>query len=435
MKSFHAGLTALLMSVLIVFSGAVGAQATVNGAVAPSSVIDNGEMFSPAEEDALKDTIVQHYEKYGLFFTVETVPSLDGQVLETVSLARANDLGIGEAGKNNGVFIFLSRDDRKIRFELGSGVSSAVTDVDMTNIIASQVTPSFQAGNYASGVELGMTAVGEDYTGVPAGDNNGWVTWTLLIGVGIPVFFFLIAGMYQFFGKAPRRERKDEQARLDSYSRLKQFSAFISGFRFSADAEKYKTLPNEQSRLKFLQTEHPEIAASLQKHYSSELPTTLILDRDFYPDTNDFFLENFSKSDSPVKRYKLWGTGFENMSIDEAINLIQQEKQKYFKGLEEQRGKEKQVTKIWESIPESTRKALKNTKNRSDRLALGNSAEFSANYALIASMFLSDRSSSSGDSGSGSSSRSNSSSSSSSSYDSGSYGGGSFDGGGGSGSW
>ena len=30
------------------------------------------------------------------------------------------NFGVGDANKDNGVFIFLSRDDRQIRFELGN---------------------------------------------------------------------------------------------------------------------------------------------------------------------------------------------------------------------------------------------------------------------------------------------------------------------------
>jgi uncharacterized membrane protein YgcG len=456
LKSLFHLLAALLLSALVVVSGATSAQASTIGStdsgttVSQPPIMDEGSMFSPEQEAALTDVIVANHAKYGLFFAIETIPSLNGQVLEAVSLARANELGVGEADKDNGVFILLSREDRKIRFELGKGVTGKVSDAEMTNIIASQVSPHFKMEAYPAGLEAGMTAVGEKYIGVAptASNNSPWLVPSLLIAVAIPVFFFLMAVLYSRFGKEPRRVRREERERKESHARLDTLNTFSHGFKRARGEEidKYKALPDEKTRLDFLKTNHPEIAATLQKHYSSETPSTQIIDRFFYDDTNSFtnsFFSDYSEKSfsNSVRKYKLTGKGFENIAINEANNHIQIVKDKYLKSLEKERKKKERARKVWNSIPEPTQKALKKAKTQSDRLALlaGEGASgFASNYALIASMFLSSGSSGSG---SGSSSRSSGSSSSSrsssgfSSYDSGSYGGGSFDGGGGSGSW
>lgn len=454
MKPALNALVTLMMSALVIFSGAASAQAstdagTDSASVSRSPIMDNAEMFSPAEETALTKAIVANHEKYGLFFALETVSTLDGQQLEAVALAHAQALGIGEADKDNGVFIFLSRDDRKIRFELGSGVTHEVTDAEMTSIIDSHVSPRFKEGNYPAGIEAGMVAVGEDYAGnVSAAPKDGTfsVVGLLWVILSLPVLYFLGRILYTAFGSKPRQRRRKDRERKDSYSRLGKLTSFGKQLKYAPELSEYKALPDEAARLTWLRKNHPDIAETLKAHYSSETPTTNIIDRYFYLDTNTFFSDYSGKSstatDSSVKLYKLTGQGFENIAIDEANNRIQAQKDKYLKGLAKQRKRKERAKKIWDAIPEPTQKALKKAKTESDRVAIlgrGGANDFAANYALIASMFLSNDSYSSGSSSSGRSSSSSSSrsssSSSSSSYDSGSYGGGGFDGGGGSGSW
>lgn len=123
MLSIFTRLSVLLLTVLAVLSVTVSAQASTaaSGESGKGSIVmDRAEMFSPAEEAALIDTITTNYQKYGLFFAVETITTLDGQPLETVALNHANELGVGDANKDNGVFILLSRDDRQIRYEIGN---------------------------------------------------------------------------------------------------------------------------------------------------------------------------------------------------------------------------------------------------------------------------------------------------------------------------
>lgn len=452
MKSVLTALVTLMMSALVIFSGVVSAQASTSDgtgfvSVSRSPIMDRAEMFSPAEETALTNAIVANHEKYGLFFAIETVSTLDGQQLEAVALAHAQALGIGEAGKDNGVFIFLSRDDRKIRFELGSGVTDEVTDAEMTRIIDSHVSPRFKEDNYPAGIEAGMVAVGEDYAGnvsITPKDGTFSVVGLLWVILALPVLYLLGRILYTAFGSKPRQRRRKDRERKDSYSRLGKLTSFGKQLKYAPELSEYKALPDEVARLAWLRKNHPDIAETLKAHYSSETPTTNIIDRYFYLDTNTFFSDYSGKSstDSSVKLYKLTGQGFENIAIDEANNRIQAQKDKYLKGLAKQRKRKERAKKIWNAIPEPTQKALKKAKTESDRVAIlaqGGASEFAANYALIASMFLSNDSYSSGSSSSGRSSSSSSSrsssSSSSSSYDSGSYGGGSFDGGGGSGGW
>lgn len=448
MRLFFRTLTVVMLSFIFVVSGtatALASSVSFTKEAVPAPVIDEGSMFSPEQEKSLAQTIIENHGKYDLFFVIETVPSLNGQKLEEVSLPHANSLKIGEAGKDNGVLIFLSRDDHKIRFELGRGVAAKVNDAVMTAIISSKVTPAFKNANYVEGLTKGMMAVGENYTGTSSSesDSNEGGKLALITVVAICgglALWLLIMVLHSIFGKEPRRIRKEKKDREDSQARLQALKALVGKFKFSEEIGSYKALHDEKKRFEFLQTKHPYIANILKAHYSSDSPSTILIDRSFYKDAKGFFSDFSGKFDGAVTTYQLMGTGFEGMSIDEANKRICAEEEKYQK-IQKQRQKRKEKARaVWNAIPKPIQKALKKAKTQNERLALlsGQVADdFSANYALITSMFLASSSSSSSSShyGSSSSSSSSSSSYSSSSYDSGSYGGGSFDGGGGSGSW
>lgn len=444
LKSLSRTVAVLLMSVMFFTFGSLSAQASSAdpGKGSAPSIIDEGSMLSPEEEASLTKAIIENHEKYGLFFVIETVPSLDGQSIESVALAHANTLGVGESKEDNGVLILLSRDDRKIRFELGNTVSGKISDAEMTNIIDSKVTPHFKSGNYPLGLESGMKATGSEYIGVSGEVNNSSDNTFLIVGTITLVLIILGFFISAQLGSKPAKPQKTYRDHEKAIARLKIIESSVRDFKHSGHVETYKTLANDEARFQFLQKNLPELAAVLQTHFSSETPSTILVDRSFYLDANTFSV-SYTGDWSSVTTYALTGKGFEGISILEANHLIQKEKDIYLKKqaerrkIQEQERKEREkARKIWNSLPESTRQAVKKAKTKEDRMNLFASDEISGNfiahYPLIASMFLSNSAS---NSSSSSFSNSSSSSSSSSSYDSGSFGGGSFDGGGGSGSW
>ena len=437
----------LLLTFVSLVSGVSLANADTNSV---PILNDSGNMFSPEEEAVLKDTIAVNKDKYGLLFALETVSSLDGQTLEAVSLDRAKELQLGDAGLDNGVLIFLSRDDRKVRFELGTGVSTKISDAEMTAIIDSQVTPAFKANNYVAGVTAGMTAVGDRYTSTTSNETSqledhevGILVMVVILAV-ILILLFLGHVIWGEDAKKSRQADFEYWKMKQSIKRLEQITSYTSKLKYSDNAVEYKSLPNTEERLAYLSTHYPDLVTVLQKHHSDENPPTKIVDRSFYDDIRGIPLSFTGNSLTPsaLRHFYLTGGGFERMSIDEANNLIRNERARVEKEKEKERKKQERARKIWNSIPAPTQKALRAAKTQSDRLALlrGEAAnDFAANYAAIASIFLSSSSygsSSGGSSGGGYSGGSSSSSSSGGGYSSSDYSsGGSFDGGGGSGSW
>lgn len=438
-----------LVAMMMFFGGISPVSAVTSDSHPNSPVIDEGNMFSPDEEATLVKSIAANHETYGLSFVVETIPSLDGQNLEETALKHANSLGIGDSGRNNGVLILLARDDRKVRFELGSGVTGKVSDSDMTRIIDRVVTPEFKSGAYLAGVEAGMVSVGKKYNGITTDldDDIYAVIAAVFLGVGLGAF--LIVFFVKKLKEKPSKKYNSVQRTVKTLDKIK---SYISGFRYTPEAKHYQTLPNAEARFNYLEANQPELANLLKKNAPDEAHPTSIVDRVFYDNTNGIPFRYDKKSGrsalpSSLLYFMLLGKGFGDMSIDAANGIIRAEKAKAEKIREKEQKKKERVRKIWDAIPAPTQKALRKAKTQNERMSLLTgkvASDFSANYSMMTAMFLSSSSDSSyssksSHSGSSSSSSSNSSSSSTysppSSFDSGSFGGGSFDGGGGSGSW
>ena len=66
---------------------------------------------------------------------------------------------IGQAGRDNGVLLLVFTEDRKLRIEVGYGLEGVLPDATAKRIIEEQITPRFRSGDYAGGIEAGVTAI------------------------------------------------------------------------------------------------------------------------------------------------------------------------------------------------------------------------------------------------------------------------------------
>ena len=122
-------------------------------------VIDNAGLLNTTTVEELDAVLHQHEVETSNQVVVETITSLGGEYLEDYSLRRAMALGIGQKGHDNGVFVLISRDDRKMRIEVGYGLEGALPDVVCQRIIREQMTPRFRDGAYDEGVTAGVNTI------------------------------------------------------------------------------------------------------------------------------------------------------------------------------------------------------------------------------------------------------------------------------------
>lgn len=87
------------------------------------------------------------------------IRSLDGYSLESYTYETAAKNQIGSKKNNNGVLFFVSKDNRKMRIEVGYGLEGVLPDALTSSIQRNEVRPYFKQGDYYSGIAAGLNAI------------------------------------------------------------------------------------------------------------------------------------------------------------------------------------------------------------------------------------------------------------------------------------
>ncbi|MDO5733188.1 MAG: TPM domain-containing protein [Eubacteriales bacterium] len=100
---------------------------------------------------AIKDT--------GAQIVVIIVQSLGDESIEEAATGSFRSLRIGDAKKHNGLLLFVARDDRKVRIEVGYGAEGFVTDSKAGRIIRDLIIPEFKKSDFNLGIQKGVYAL------------------------------------------------------------------------------------------------------------------------------------------------------------------------------------------------------------------------------------------------------------------------------------
>jgi uncharacterized protein len=205
----------LFLIILLIFSS-VSLYSQRSKAVAPENKIKNyltdktGTLTSSQIAD-LEAKLSSFDKQTSTQVVVYMMSSLEGDALEEKSIEIAEQNGVGKKSKNNGVLLFIVKDDRKLRIEVGYGLEGALPDATCDQIIRKEITPMFKQGKYYEGINAGVDAIigatkGE-YKQDTKNTNNG-SGWGGLI-CGLPmlfaififvVVFILIVRVFSRFG-------------------------------------------------------------------------------------------------------------------------------------------------------------------------------------------------------------------------------------------
>lgn len=172
----------------------------------PRLVNDLAGMLSTEEANRLEQKLVAYNDSTSTQIAIVTITTLDGYPLEDYSHKLARDWGIGQKGKNNGILVFVVKDDRKVRIEVGYGLEGVVPDVMAKRIIRDVIRPRFKEGNYYEGLDQGTTAIIQvaqgEYKADESDQNQGSRFDLFLVFL---VILFVLFFLSKFFGKGGNR--------------------------------------------------------------------------------------------------------------------------------------------------------------------------------------------------------------------------------------
>ncbi|MBS7670892.1 TPM domain-containing protein [Croceicoccus gelatinilyticus] len=122
-------------------------------------VLDQADII-PADQEAAMDARLRAYnEQTGRAVVVATVNSLDGETIEMYAANMFAEWGIGGAETDQGLLLLVAPNDRKVRIEVGYGLTPYVTDILSGRIIRNDILPAFKAGDYPGGINAGLDAL------------------------------------------------------------------------------------------------------------------------------------------------------------------------------------------------------------------------------------------------------------------------------------
>ena len=126
-----------------------------------TSVYDQADLLNEIQEKELEQKLLNYADSTSTQIVVATIPSLEGEDIGIYSVRWAQAWGIGQSKEDNGIFVLVSKNDRKLWIAPGYGAEIKLTAGVSGTIIRNIITPEFKAGNFYSGLDKGTTAIME----------------------------------------------------------------------------------------------------------------------------------------------------------------------------------------------------------------------------------------------------------------------------------
>jgi uncharacterized protein len=203
----------ILLLLLAVAVMPVSASTPPVPATPPGRVVDLADIIDTPLQDKLTTVLRELEEKTTIQMVILTIQSLDGEDINSFSLATAEQWKLGQQGKDNGLLLTVSVADKKYRFETGYGLESVLPDSLLGSIGRKSMVPYFKQEKYGLGIAAATRKVlsvlarrqGTEFSATgqlpssPAGNNSN--------GAGLVIFFILLI-LFIIIVNARRKNRR-----------------------------------------------------------------------------------------------------------------------------------------------------------------------------------------------------------------------------------
>ncbi|MDA1028525.1 MAG: TPM domain-containing protein [Bacteroidetes bacterium] len=180
--------------------------------IAPSGkwVTDSGQFLDGSERSILERKLSGYADSTSSQIILVTVADLGGYDPQEYALTIGREWKVGQAGKDNGVVILISRAERAIRIEIGYGLEGAIPDVFASRIVRDVITPAFRSGEFFQGlnsaVDIMIAAASGEFSGAEmAKEPNRRINSGVLYLIFI--FAFMIISAIRNRGKGKGGDR------------------------------------------------------------------------------------------------------------------------------------------------------------------------------------------------------------------------------------
>ncbi len=182
----------------------------INAVVSPTYdfyVNDYANILSDETKDFIMANSVELNKATKAQIVVVTVPSLDGQDIESYATSLFRKFGIGDKDLNNGLLILVALEERLCRIEVGYGLEGILPDGKTGRYQDEYMIPYFKEDNFDEGIVNGYKAffatIAKEYNyetdiipyGTPLEEVDSYDKYDMWLGTMGIVFFVQMIGI------------------------------------------------------------------------------------------------------------------------------------------------------------------------------------------------------------------------------------------------
>jgi len=173
---------------------------------------DFAQVVPAAQSQQIESLLTELEDKTGAQVAVVTMPSLDGEDIDTAREELFKAWGIGHKKKDDGVLVLVAINEHKDGIEVGYGMEGILTDGQTGTIRRQDMEPFFKQGDFGQGLLNGAAAIaqivaqnaGVTLTGqieVQTGDQSvDWPLWKIILIV-IVIILYVLARIFLIGGR------------------------------------------------------------------------------------------------------------------------------------------------------------------------------------------------------------------------------------------
>ena len=161
-------------------------------------VNDFTALLSEQEQNILNNKLLTFNNETSTQIYVVTYDDLQGFDIGDFGDRLAEEWGIGQKGRDNGILVLVSPGNRKVTIRTGYGMEGAVPDALSSRLISNVITPGFREGKYYAGLDSATTVLMSltrgEFTADAYMKKSGEDTPGIIFGLFILfIFIFLVS--------------------------------------------------------------------------------------------------------------------------------------------------------------------------------------------------------------------------------------------------
>jgi uncharacterized protein len=124
-----------------------------------TSLYDYAGIFSQNEKAQLEEKLINYSDSTSTQIVIVVVKTINGENIGTLTPKWGHEWGVGQEKEDNGVFILVALQERKIQIAPGYGVEDRLTAGELGEMTREVILPHFRNGSYFNGLNDGVDAI------------------------------------------------------------------------------------------------------------------------------------------------------------------------------------------------------------------------------------------------------------------------------------